>query len=103
MGERLGKTGVAEVVAQPCIGGALMLGGPCGNPLRDGFQRFEMACGVSVAPGVIGDDGFAAAEKLDQYGMHGALTIKPKSEFQTTKNTKFHERINALAFLASWR
>jgi hypothetical protein len=86
MGERLGKTGVAEVVAQPCIGGALMLGGPSENPLRDGFQRVEMACGVSVAPGVICDDGFATAEKLDQFGMHGARAVKPKFKPRKTRN-----------------
>lgn len=76
MGERLGETGVGEVVAQSRIGGTLMSGGPCENLLRDGFQRVEMARGVAVAPAVVGDDGFTAAEELDQFGVHGTQAMK---------------------------
>lgn len=76
MGESFGKTGVGQIMPQARVGLVAVGGGPGGNFLRDVFQRIEMPGGVAVAPGVIGDDGLAAAEKLDQVGMHGAAGMK---------------------------
>lgn len=71
MGERLGETGVGEVMTQARIGHFRVLFRPGGNFLGCLPERIKMAGGIAITPRVIGDDGLAAAEELDQFGVHG--------------------------------
>lgn len=75
MGESFGKTGVGQIMPQARVGLVAVGGGPGGNFLRNVFQRIEMSGSVAVTPSVVGDDGLAATEKLDQGGMHGTAGL----------------------------
>jgi hypothetical protein len=76
MNEGFCEAGIGEKMAQPGIDPAFLSRRPSGDFLGNLLERIEMAGGIAIPPGVVGDDGFAAAEELDQVGGRGHGGLK---------------------------
>jgi len=70
------KARIREVVPQFRIKSIPVAVRPRRNLLGNGFQSVEMRGGIAVTQGMVGNDGFAAAEQLDQFWMHGMQAIE---------------------------
>ena len=68
--ERFGEAGFLQIVAKLWIEMVFVFLMPCRDGLGNFAQGIEMACRITVAPSVIGDDGFAALEQIDEQLVH---------------------------------
>ena len=68
--ERFGEAGFLQIVAKLRIEVVFVFLMPCRDGLGNFAQGIEVAGRITVAPSVIGDDGFAALEQFDERLVH---------------------------------
>lgn len=70
VGESFGKARLLQVVAKLRIDVASIFLMPCSDGFGNFAQGIEVACRIAVAPSVIGNDGLAALEQIDERLVH---------------------------------
>lgn len=70
MREGFGEAGFLQVVAKLRVDVVLVCLMPCGDSFGDFAECVEVSGRIAVAPWVIGDDGLAAFEQIDERLMH---------------------------------